>query len=100
MVKPGSRWKSNVCTAEAVVVRAPKSDGLPQCGGVDMSPLGEPGNPSTLVAGFEGGCAIGKRYKSDADGLEMLCTKAGDGALGFADKILTLVETKKLPASD
>jgi hypothetical protein len=100
MLKPGSRWKSNVCTAEAVVVRAPKNEGLPQCGGIDMSPMGESGSPATPVSGFDGGCTIGKRYKSDADGLEMLCTKAGKGALGFAGTILTPVETKKLPASD
>jgi len=100
MIKPGSRWKSVVCAAEAVVVRPPQSGGVPQCGGVDMVPAGEPANRVPIAAGFDGGCGIGKRYQSESGGVELLCTKAGDGALGFAGEKLLLVETKKLPASD
>lgn len=101
MLKPGSRWKSRVCSAEAVIVRSPKLEGVPQCGGADMSPLGETtGAPADIAAGLDGGCALGKRYQSTASGIELLCTKAGRGTLGFLGEPLTIVETKKLPASD
>lgn len=99
MIKPGSRWKSGVGDAEAVVIRAPKTDGVPQCGGVDMSPFGQPIEAAPVVAGFEAPCQAGKRYHS-SDGIELLCTKGGSGTLGFDGAALELVETKKLPASD
>lgn len=100
MLKPGSRWKSQVCTAEAVLVRPPKADGMPQCGGVDMAPMDGTVQSATAVAGFDAGCAVGKRYRSEEHGMEMLCTKAGTGSLGFAGSALDLVEAKKLPSSD
>lgn len=100
MIKPGSRWKSQVCDAEAVIIRAPQAEGLPQCGGVDMVPRGTAFAPADISAGFDGGCEIGKRYRLEAVGLEVLCTAGGKGTLGFDGVALTLLETKKLPASD
>lgn len=100
MIKPGSRWKSRVCDAEAVVVRPAKAEGVPQCGGLDMVPLGEAADAAAAQAGFDGGCLMGKRYRSEAHGLELLCSKPGNGTLGFAGEALELVEAKKLPASD
>jgi hypothetical protein len=100
MLKLGSRWKSQVCTAEAVLVRAPQSAGAPQCGGEDMLPSGSTGETSAPRPGFDTGCQIGKRYKSEAEGIEMLCVKAGQGTLGFNGIALTLVPSKQLPASD
>jgi len=100
MIKPGTRWKSRVCDAEVAVIRAPKIEGLPQCGGADMVPRGTVVEPLQAAAGFDVGCETGKRYRSEAAGLEVLCTAAGKGTLGFGGVALTLVETKKLPASD
>lgn len=100
MLKPGSRWKSQVCTAEAVLVRPPKADGVPQCGGVDMVPMDGDVTAATALAGFDSGCLVGKRYRGEELGMEMLCTKAGAGSLGFGGVALDLVEAKKLPSSD
>jgi hypothetical protein len=100
MIKPGSRWKSRVCDAEIAIIRAPKAEGVPQCGGVDMVLRGTAVEPTELVSGFDGGCETGKRYRGEAVGLEVLCTARGKGALGFGGVALTLLETKKLPASD
>lgn len=102
MMKPGSRWKSVVCTAEAVVVRPPKSEGVPQCGGLDMVPLDQADAPQggAIVDGFDGACQVGKRYRGEAAGIEMLCTKAGNGAIGFAGEAPAVIEAKKLPSSD
>lgn len=100
MIKPGSRWKSAVCSAEAVVVK-PSADGaLPRCGGEDMVPLGTAAEARAPREGFDGGCAVGKRYRSERTGLELLCTKAGRGALGVGEDLLSVVEARKLPASD
>lgn len=100
MIKPGSRWKSVVCSAEAVVVRPAADGSVPRCGGEDMVPLGSPAESRPAHPGCDGGCAIGKRYISARTGLELLCTKAGSGALGVGDELLTIVEARKLPASD
>lgn len=100
MIKPGSRWKSVVCSAEAVLIRVPKQAGMPQCGGVDMVPLEEIPPSGQMISGFDGGCATGKRYRSEKFGIELLCTKAGNGALGFSGETLQLIEAKTLPSSD
>ena len=100
MIKPGSRWKSRVCTAEAVLIRPPKTEGLPQCGGIDMVPVGEEAAPADMQPGLDQGCVVGRRYRSETTGVEMLCTKAGEGSLGFAGAALDAVEAKKLPSSD
>jgi hypothetical protein len=100
MISPGSRWKSQVCQAEAIVVRPTATEGVPQCGGRDMVKIGEAPAPADMRQGWDGGCSIGKRYRSDPAGLELLCTKAGKGTLGFAGEALVIVESKKLPSSD
>jgi hypothetical protein len=100
MIKPGSRWKSVVCTAEAVVVKAASDGSVPRCGGEDMVPMGSQAETKPIRSGFDCGSAVGKRYRSESSGLEMLCTKPGKGALSSGDELLVAVEAKKLPASD
>jgi len=46
------------------------------------------------------GTQLGKRYCDDDDGIEVLCTKGGDGSLALAGKSLHLKEAKPLPSSD
>jgi hypothetical protein len=100
-LKPGSRWKSAVCDAELVVVRPPSAPGVLECGGQPVvahaaeKPAGEP-----LAAAQDGAAAIGKRYADPQTGLEVLCAKAGKGALSLSGRPLELKEAKKLPASD
>ena len=43
---------------------------------------------------------MGKRYVDDAETLELLCTKPGDGVPALAGEVLRLKEAKPLPASD
>jgi len=102
-LKPGSRWQSTVCDTQAVLVRPPKEAGgaVPQCGGADMVPFGAASGVSGApAAGFDGGSLVGKRYRQEASGIEMLCTKAGTGSLGWGGAALELVATKQLPSSD
>jgi len=50
--------------------------------------------------GFADGSQIGKRYVSDSLGIELLCTKGGEGTLSVGDEVLALKRTAALPASD
>jgi desulfoferrodoxin-like iron-binding protein len=43
---------------------------------------------------------LGKRYKCEVCGTEVLCTKAGEGALECCEKEMKLVEPRPLPSSD
>jgi hypothetical protein len=98
-LKPGSRWKSAVCTTEVIVVKAPGGDLDLRCGG---APMGEPGTETVgePASGADGGTALGKRYVDADETLELLCTKAGAGSLAVGDTPLGLKESKPLPASD
>lgn len=99
--KPGSRWKSAVCDTELVVVRAPADEVDLRCGGQPVIPLGDTGDDGlTIDPAHNGGTALGKRYADDAVGVEVLCTKAGDGSLSIGDTPLPQKDAKPLPASD
>jgi hypothetical protein len=100
-LKPGSRWKSAVCSAEAVVVRPPSGPVTLQCGGLPMVAHTED-RPEGLVpaAGHATGSLLGKRYVDDATGLEALCSKAGLGSFSVDGRPLRTKEAKKLPSSD
>ena len=52
------------------------------------------------MAGFDGGTQLGKRYSDDELGLELLCTKAGEGSISVGETILAVKGAKPLPASD
>jgi hypothetical protein len=43
---------------------------------------------------------LGKRYRCQACGTEILCTKAGEGAPVCCDKEMEVQEPKPLPSSD
>jgi hypothetical protein len=97
----GTRLKSQVCSTEVIVVKPPAGDVELSCGGSPMVPVGDEaaagGSPS---AEFSEGTALGKRYESEASGIEVLCTKAGDGSLSLDGEALTQKGAKPLPASD
>jgi hypothetical protein len=100
-LRPGNRLKSVVCAAEVIVVRAPAGELDVTCGGEPMVALDAPAPPRRAAReGCDGGAVLGKRYVDDAAGLELLCTKAGAGALGLGQALLAMASTKPLPASD
>jgi len=43
---------------------------------------------------------LGKRYRCETCGAEVLCTKAGEGRPSCCDKEMKLQEPKPLPSSD
>jgi hypothetical protein len=99
-LKPGARLRSATDACEVVVVRAPAEPVDLRCGGHPFVPIdAEPAHQS-VEAGFDGGTQLGKRYGDDELGLELLCTKAGEGSISVGETILAVKGAKPLPASD
>jgi hypothetical protein len=100
-LKPGTRWASQVCDTEVVVVRAPTSPLSLACGGHEMAPVGgERAAGLELDPSFAQGSLIGKRFADPESGLELLVTKAGAGSLAADGRVIPLKEAKPLPSSD
>jgi len=97
----GSRWKSAVCNTEVMLVKPPRDAVQLECGGVAMLPHNaEQMEGLAPASGREGGTLLGKRYGDDDQGLEVLCTKPGKGALSLDGQALAMREAKPLPSSD
>lgn len=105
MLRPGLRLRSQVCTTEIIVVRAP-TDNMEldlRCGGEVMVSLGtEVDHEASPAGGHDGGSQLGKRYSLDGmeRTLEILVTKGGRGTLAVGSAILTIQQPKPLPSSD
>lgn len=100
-LKVGSKLRSAVDSTEVIVVTAPKEDVEVTCGGLAMlAPNEEAPVGAAIAAGADGGSQLGKRYASEAVGLELLVTKAGQGTLAVNGEELPIKAAKALPASD
>lgn len=98
----GQMLASTVDTTAVVVVRWPDDDLDVTCGGAAMV---DPRGPDAGVTGAAdptqlGGSLLGKRYADEDLGVELLCTKAGEGTLAVNGVPLPLKSAKPLPASD
>lgn len=100
-LKPGARVFSAVCATEMITVKAPAGEVDLTIGGTPpVSSAADRDGSGSVAEGHGGGVAMGKRYVDDADSIELLCTKAGDGVPAIGGALLVLKETKALPASD
>jgi hypothetical protein len=100
-LKPGQKLRSAVSDAQLVVVRAPAEDVDIRCGGAPLLDAGdEPDGSASLDASLGDGPLLGKRYADDDLGLELLCARAGEGALTVGDRVLPVKGAKPLPSSD
>ena len=100
-LKPGSRWRSAVCSTEVVVVKAPGEPVSLECGGHPMVPQGdEPPAGLAVDPGFAEGTKMGKRFADPDSGIELLATKGGDGTLAVGGVAVPLKDAKPLPSSD
>lgn len=100
---PGKKLASAVCATEVIIVRPPGGEVTVECGGVPMVPADEapdPGARGTVNPAHAEGTLLGKRYLHEETGLELLCTKPGDGSLSAGGLPLPLKEAKPLPSSD
>ena len=99
-LKAGARLRSAVDACEVVVVKAPADPVDLRCGGHPFLPADAAPASESVVEGFGGGTQLGKRYSDDELGVELLCTKAGEGAISVGETILAVKGAKPLPASD
>ena len=101
-LKPGTKLKSAVCSTEVIVVKAPPGPVDLRCGGAPMAPPGaaDAGPTGSVSAAHAAGTHLGKRYADDQAGLEVLCTKRGEGSLSVGDEPLLIKDAKPLPSSD
>jgi hypothetical protein len=99
-LKAGAKLRSAVCATEVIVVRAPTAPVDLECGGTPMVPSGAEACGGAVDPARADGTLLGKRYVHDAAGLEVLCTKAGDGSLSVAGELLPQKDAKALPSSD
>ncbi len=99
-MRAGERFSSAVCSTEIIVVRPPAEGVDLRCGGVAMRPVIDSGDRLPIDTAFSGGTQIGKRYSDSESGLEVLCTKNGEGLLSIGERMLCLKQSKPLPSSD
>lgn len=101
LLKAGTRTKCAVCDTEVMVVRTAPAEVLLTCGGVEMIAMdGAKGTGPHAAAEAAQVALVGKRYVNSADAVELLCTKAGKGALAINGESLSVKQTKPLPSSD
>ncbi len=99
--KAGARLRSVTCATEVVVVRSGGDEIDLRCGGQPMVPIEDAGDATGApVAPFDEGTLVGKRYVSEDESLELLCTKPGAGSLSLGDAVLSVKGAKPLPSSD
>jgi hypothetical protein len=99
-LKPGMRFRSQVCETEVVVVKASGEADL-ACGGVPVVPLGDPVDPAAALSPDRAeGTLLGKRYTDEDATVEILCVKPGEGTLSLDGRPMSVKSAKALPASD
>lgn len=101
-LRVGQTLSSPVDSTTVIVVRAPSADVELTCAGVPMRD-GKSGGPAPVGTADPtqmGGSQLGKRYAVDELGLELLCTKAGEGTLAANGTAISLRAAKPLPTSD
>ncbi|WP_329279807.1 hypothetical protein [Streptomyces sp. NBC_01451] len=98
----GQMLASTVDTTAVIVVRCPEQELEITCGGAAMAEGNGPGPAATGTAdpGLMGGSLLGKRYAAEELGLELLCTKQGQGTLAVNGVPMPMKSAKPLPASD
>jgi hypothetical protein len=100
-LKAGTRLASIVCATELIVVRPPTGTVDLRCGGRPMVTTDCTERADESIDGsHRTGTQLGKRYADSETGLEVLCTKAGEGSLSLGDVAIPIKDPKPLPASD
>jgi hypothetical protein len=100
-LKVGTHLRNADGPEEVIVVRAPAYELDVRCGSLPMNELGGAHGAAPIAAPVGGHpLQIGKRYVHEPSGLELLCVKAGPGALSVDGEPLAFKNAKQLPASD
>ena len=97
--KPGTKLSSTVCKTQIMVLRAPTEELSISCGGAPMQ-VGDPAELGSMVSDQAGGTLVGKRYTDEAETMEFLCTRGGEGTVVVEGYTIDIKAAKKLPSSD
>jgi hypothetical protein len=99
--KAGARLKSAVSDTQIMVLRTAGTPIDLRCGGHPVLTMQEVAAPGLAIdPAFAEPCLTGKRYVDEAETMEFLCTKGGDGALSADGVKLGVKQAKQLPSSD
>lgn len=96
--KPGTKLSSTVCKTQIMVLRVPAEELDISCGGAPMQ-IGDPADLGEM-SGENSGTLVGKRYTDEAETMEFLCTRGGEGSLAIKGYTIDIKAAKKLPSSD
>ena len=100
-LRPGQQVASTVDGTRMIVVRAPAAEVELRCGGAPMVDAGQAAAPTaTADPALRDGTRLGKRYADEDLGIELLCTKPGEGTVEANGVALPVKDAKPLPASD
>jgi hypothetical protein len=99
-LRPGAKLRSAVCSTEVIVVKAPTAPVDLECGGTPMVAATTEVPGGAVDPARAEGTLLGKRYVHEVAGLEVLCTKPGDGSLSVGGALLPQKDAKPLPSSD
>jgi hypothetical protein len=99
-LKPGTKYLSAVCDTQVMVIRIPPEPLDLRCGGTLMIGPNQEAQAATLDEAFADGTLLGKRYTDEAERIELLCTKGGQGSLSIGTALLLVKQPKALPSSD
>ena len=84
-----------------MVVTASEDDVTLTCGGAEMvAPGTEAAYDAQVSHDHAVGIAMGKRYITEDETIEVLCVKAGDGSLAVNGQLMLQKDTKQLPKTD
>jgi hypothetical protein len=98
--RAGQQLVSAVDSTAVIVIKAPAAECTVTCGGVAVATAGGPVTAADPDPALMGGPQLGKRSVDDADTIQLLCTKAGQGTLALDGSPLQIQAAKPLPASD
>jgi hypothetical protein len=98
--KVGTQVYSVVGTTAGIVVRPPNADVQLSCGGEPVVTAPPPKLSGTPSEEFAGTALVGKRYADQDTGLELLCTKTGNGLFSVDGRQLEMKAPAPLPSSD
>lgn len=98
-IKAGTKLFSAVCDTQIMVLRVPADVLDVTCGGLPMQT--EEGAEKSSMSGDAGeGSLVGKRYVDEAETMEFLCTRGGEGNISVNGVSLEIKQAKRLPSSD
>jgi hypothetical protein len=98
-LKVGAQLHSGTCTTSVIVVRPPAGEVVLCCGGQPMLDAAPASPTASIDPELASGTLIGKRYVHE-NGLEVVCTKAGQGTLSVDGEPLAIKGPAPLPSSD